>query len=161
MKIDPTVDCVFKAILGAHGNEVILIDFLNAVLQLEGERVVTSAEIRNPYNPKDFNEDKLSIVDVKVKDQLGRMFQIEIQLSIHQALPKRILYTWGEIYNDQLAEGQDYGELCPAISIWLLRANLFRESMAYHHHFCAMDPENQVLLHPDFSIHVLELSKWG
>ncbi len=31
--IDATIDCVFKAILGAIGNEHILVSFLNCLLQ--------------------------------------------------------------------------------------------------------------------------------
>jgi len=32
-KINPTVDCVFKAILGSEENKNLLIHFLNAVLE--------------------------------------------------------------------------------------------------------------------------------
>ena len=33
--IDPKIDCVFKALLGAEDNRALLIDFLNALLGAE------------------------------------------------------------------------------------------------------------------------------
>jgi len=41
---------------------------------------VVEAEILNPYNEREFLDDKLSIVDVKARDAQGRLFQVEIQL---------------------------------------------------------------------------------
>lgn len=58
--IDPTVDCVFKAILGAKGNEYLLIHFLNGLLKLE--HPITSVTIENPYNDKKQLDAKLSVV---------------------------------------------------------------------------------------------------
>ncbi len=77
--IDPTVDCVFKALLGSEANQNLLIHFLNAVLQSCTHTSVASVEILNPYNEKEFLNDKLSIVDIKARDQSGRLYQIEIQ----------------------------------------------------------------------------------
>jgi len=37
VKIKPTVDCVFKAILGKVENKSLLIHFFNAVLDLHGD----------------------------------------------------------------------------------------------------------------------------
>jgi predicted transposase/invertase (TIGR01784 family) len=41
---------------------------------------LTGVDILNPYNDKEFLEDKLSIVDVKARDNNGNLYQIEIQL---------------------------------------------------------------------------------
>lgn len=66
--IDPTVDCVFKAILGSVQNSNLLIDFLNAVTKPKPHRKIVSVDIINPYNEKEFLTDKLSIVDIKAED---------------------------------------------------------------------------------------------
>ena len=92
--IDPKIDCVFKALLGAEDNRGRLIHFLNAMLGAELPAPVTAVEILNPYNERECLTDKLSIVDVKVRDDQGRFYQIEIQLRPHADLPARILYTW-------------------------------------------------------------------
>lgn len=49
-------------------------------------------EILNSYNEREFRDDKLSIVDVKARDQGGRLYQIEIQLPNVPDLPARILH---------------------------------------------------------------------
>ena len=66
--IDPKIDCVFKALLGSDENRNLLIHFLNAFLAQELNEPLVSVEILNPYNDKEFLSDKLSIVDVKAKD---------------------------------------------------------------------------------------------
>ena len=92
--IDPKIDWVFKALLGAEDNRGRLIHFLNAMLGAELPAPVTAVEILNPYNERECLTDKLSIVDVKARDDQGRFYQIEIQLRPHADLPARILYTW-------------------------------------------------------------------
>lgn len=52
--IDPTVDCVFKAILGKEANKNLLIHFLNAILQLRGAARIVEVVIANPYNEREF-----------------------------------------------------------------------------------------------------------
>ena len=44
-KIDPTVDCVFKAILGTEQSKKLLIHFLNAVMNPDEKRRIISVEI--------------------------------------------------------------------------------------------------------------------
>ena len=157
-RISPTVDCVYKAILGAEENENLLIDFLNGVLAPQFP--ISDVEILNPYNEREFYSDKLTIVDVKAKDEKGTAYQIEIQLAVFSYLPERILYTWSDIYQSQLQSGEPFSELRPVISIWMLTENLIPESPAFHHHFQLVDQENQKRLSEHCSVHVLELEKW-
>jgi hypothetical protein len=77
-RIDPKIDCVFKALLGSEENRNLLVHFLNAILTSDLAAPITEAEILNPYNDKEFLDDKLSVVDVKVKDSEGRLYQILI-----------------------------------------------------------------------------------
>ena len=65
--IDPKIDCVFKALLGAEYNRALLIHFLNAILGPELPAPITAVEILNPYNEREFLDDKLSIVDIKAR----------------------------------------------------------------------------------------------
>ena len=91
-KIDPKIDCVFKALLGAEDNRNLLVHFLNAIIGSDIAAPLTNVDILNPYNDKEFLEDKLSIVDVKAKDSDDNIYQIEIQLVSYANLPARILY---------------------------------------------------------------------
>ena len=157
-RISPTVDCVYKAILGAEENKNLLLDFLNAVLAPQFP--ISDVEILNPYNEREFYSDKLTIVDVKARDEQGRTYQVEIQLAVFSYLPERMLYTWSDIYQSQLQSGEPFSELRPVISIWMLTENLFSESPTFHHHFQLVDQANEKRLSEHCSIHVLELEKW-
>ena len=102
-RISPTVDCVYKAILGAVENKNLLLDFLNAVLAPQFP--ISDVEILNPYNEREFYSDKLTIVDVKARDEEGRTYQVEIQLAVFSYLPERMLYTWSDIYQSSYKAG--------------------------------------------------------
>ena len=156
--INPMVDCVFKALLGALENVNLTLNFLNAILKPDVP--IQHIEILNPYNEKEFLSDKLTIVDIKVKDTEQRHYQIEVQLAVFSYLPARMLYTWRDIYQSQLGSGDDFKQLKPVVSIWLLGENLFNQSQSHHHHFQAYDPVNKIPLSDHFSIHILELPKW-
>ncbi|MBF0225532.1 MAG: Rpn family recombination-promoting nuclease/putative transposase [Desulfobacterales bacterium] len=159
--IDPTIDCVFKALLGDEVNKNLLIHFLNAVMKPKKNEEIVKVTILNPYNEKEFLSDKLSIVDVKACDHVGRTFQIEIQLSIHSGLKSRIVYGWSDIYSSQLKEGQSYSQLKPVITIWLMTEDLFPEKEGFYYHFRLLDAANNVFLNEDCSIHILDLKKFN
>ena len=158
--IDPKVDCVFKALLGAEGHVSLLRHFLNAVLLPETGARIDKVEILNPYNEREFESDKLSVVDIKARDERGRSYQIEIQLLLHPSLTSRMLYTWSAIYHGLLSKGKDFTELRPVISIWLLNETLFARPGAHHLPFVAWNCEHQLVLSEDFRIHVLQLPEW-
>ena len=78
-------------IIAVLGLPNLLVHFLNAVLVDDLASPITEAEILNPYNDKEFLDDKLSVVDVKAKDGEGRLYQIEIQLLAYRHLPERMV----------------------------------------------------------------------
>ena len=157
--IDPKIDCVFKALLGSESNRALLIHFLNANLGSALPAPITEVEILNPYNDKEFLDDKLSIVDVKARDQLSRLYQIEIQLLANRDLPARILYTWADLYSAQLHSGQDYSQLKPTYAIWLLGEDLLPERPEFAHDFRLRDTLGRPLLDHG-GIWLLELNKF-
>jgi len=158
--IDPKVDCVFKALLGKEENSNLLVHFLNAVLGTELSEPIVSVVIINPYNDKEFLDDKLTIVDVKANDQSGRIFQIEIQLAYYTDLPARMVYTWGDIYCKQLQSGSDFANLKPTYSIWLMGKNAIKDDDKYVHAYKLRD-ETGKLLTDHGGIWLLELEKFS
>ncbi|MTW23053.1 Rpn family recombination-promoting nuclease/putative transposase [Allochromatium palmeri] len=157
--IDPKIDCVFKALLGAESNRALLIHFLNANLGPALPAPITDVEILNPYNDKEFLDDKLSIVDVKARDQRGCLHQIEIQLLANRDLLARILYTWADLYSAQLHSGEDYSLLKPTYAIWLLGEDLLHERPECIHEFRMRDTAGRLLLDHG-GIWLLELNKF-
>ena len=158
--IDPKVDCVFKSLLGNESNRNLLVHFLNATLGSELISPITSVEILNPYNEKEHLDDKLSIVDVKAKDERGRVYQIEIQLDYFSYLPARMLYTWSDVYSQQLQSGEKYYKLNPTYSIWLLAENAIKHDDQYIHRYKFRD-EAGVPLIEHGGIWLFELEKFN
>jgi len=157
--IDPKIDCVFKALLGSEENRNLLIHFLNAFLAQDLIEPLVWVEILNPYNDKEFLSDKLSIVDVKARDSHDRLYQIEIQLTSYGHLPARIVYNWADIYSQQLKSGQDYHQLRPTYSIWLLAENLISADNETAHHYKMRDEQGNTLTQHG-GIWLLELKKF-
>jgi predicted transposase/invertase (TIGR01784 family) len=157
--IDPKIDCVFKALLGSEDNRALLIHFLNAMLGETLPSPVTDVVILNPYNEREFLDDKLSIVDVKARDERGRLYQIEIQLLAYRDLPARILYAWTDLYSQQLHSGQDYSALQPTFSIWLLAEDLLPDEPAYLHRYWLRDDRGRALVDHG-GIWLVELNKF-
>jgi len=158
--IDPKVDCVFKALLGAESIRSLLVHFLNSILTGALPKPISDVTILNPYNERVFSDDKLSVVDVKACDQAGSQYQIEIQLLTHRDLPARILYGWADLYSSQLQSGMDYGELRPTYAIWLLDEPLLTDQPEYAHCYRLRDDQGRVFLDHG-GIWLLELSKFG
>ena len=72
----PTVDFAFKLMLGSPEHTGVTVHFLNSVLD-SGPRI-TQATILNPFLGKETADDKLSVLDIKAKDELGRYLNIEM-----------------------------------------------------------------------------------
>ena len=157
--IDPKIDCVFKAILGSEDNINLLIHFLNAMLMAELDSPIVAVEILNPYNDKEMRDEKLSIVDIKARDEAQRLHQIEIQLLNYSNIPARMAYTWADIYSKQLKEGENYRALKPTYSIWLMDARIIQDDEKYVHNFKLRDENAKVLL-DNGGIWVVELPKF-
>ena len=159
-KINPLVDCVFKAILGKTQNKNLLIHFLNAVLEPEKGSLIRDVTITNPYNEREFIGDKLTVVDLKAVDQKGKSYQIEVQLAMHPALIARILYTWSSIYHSQMKKGDRFNKLKPVISIWVLNGSLFDDVKEYHLPFAIYNLKRQLLMTDHLAIHLIQLPHW-
>ena len=159
-RIDPKIDCVFKALLGSLENRNLLAHFLNAILASDLHAPIVGVEILNPYNDKEFLDDKLSVVDVKANDAAGCIYQVEIQLLGYRHLPARMLYTWADIYSQQLQSGDDYRLLKPTYGIWLLAENLIADDGDYFHAYKMRDAKGRTLIDHG-GVWLLELEKFG
>jgi hypothetical protein len=84
--IRPTNDFAFKKTFGSPENKVALISLLNAILTLPVP--IVDVTIENPYNLQDFQNDKLSILDIRAVDQRGAIYDVEMQLSTHSGLDR-------------------------------------------------------------------------
>ncbi len=157
--IRPTNDFAFKKTFGTPANKLSLISLLNSILDLASP--IDDVTIENPYNVQDFQEDKLSVLDIKAVDQSGAIYDIEMQLTIVEGLIKRLVFYGCEIYAGQLKRGEDYGQLHPAYSICLVNGILWNDSQKVHHAFRLTDQQSGRTLNGTLEIHTLEFGVYN
>jgi predicted transposase/invertase (TIGR01784 family) len=155
--IDPLVDFAAKRVLGSPEHSRITLHFLNSVLRF-ADRIV-DVKIMNPINLKDFEADKLSILDIKASDGVGRKYNIEVQTTRPLGLPKRLTYYAAKLLIEQLGESEQYADLKPSISICLLDAVMFREEQMLQHAF-QLRTTGGFSLTDCLQVHIFELPKY-
>lgn len=116
--------------------------------------------IVNPFNEKETDADKLSIVDIKARDRLGRWFNIEMQMLADRYFPKRVLYYWACIYIQQLRESEPYSSLLPTISICFVNSICFPAVADHHLRFALTDDRHRLRFNDDLDLNILELPKF-
>jgi predicted transposase/invertase (TIGR01784 family) len=100
-------DYVFKRIFGDKRNIHILKAFLIAALDLNEEEF-DHLEILDPHLKREFYDDKLGILDVKVYLKSGLIIDVEVQVEINRDLRKRIAFSIGKMLSEQIRRGDDY-----------------------------------------------------
>jgi predicted transposase/invertase (TIGR01784 family) len=155
MRADPKVDYAFKRVYGIERNADILVHLLNAILRPEVP--IRTVEILNPFSEKDFAEDKLNVLDVRARDDSGRLFDVEIQLLLPTHFKGRILHYWAGMFHEQLRDGESYANLRPAISICIVNQSLFPAADDYHLAFELVDVVHGERFTDLMQVHVLQL----
>ena len=158
-RISPRVDIAFKKIFGVEENKDLLISLINSIVGQEDQ--VAEVTLLNPYNPKNFRQDKLSILDIKAKGENGQRFNIEIQISDEADYDKRALYYWGKLYTEQLKVAEDYSLLSKAIGIHILNFTSIPDVDKYHNVFHITEKESGLLYFRDLELHTIELKKFS
>ncbi|OQX15992.1 MAG: transposase, partial [Desulfobacteraceae bacterium IS3] len=72
--VNPKNDVAFKKIFGNEKKKEILISFLNAVLDLRGNKEITDIDILNPWQAPKIEGLKYTLLDVRAKDKRGVTF---------------------------------------------------------------------------------------
>jgi len=153
--INPLIDCVFKALFATEEHRHLLIDLLNSLVQ--PDQPIVEVE----YLDRSFDPDRLdgrgTSVDVKVRDSLGHLYQVEVQVVLHPAMAERMAATWSRMYTHQLERGDSFSKLLPVTSVWIMDRPFGKDDQV-HRHFALRDPSGQ-LLTEHCNIHILELAK--
>ena len=152
-------DYFVRYLFSSSDSNLILLDFINSTMLDSGIKTFRSVEILTPFNYKENNEDKETIVDVKCITHSGTVVIIEIQLQGNSRFPERILYYWASNYSKLLKHGEKYDALTPVISINLLNFNL-DDNDNIHSCYMIYEMNNKKLLTDHLQIHIIELKKF-
>lgn len=158
-RISPRVDIAFKKIFGVEENKDLLISLINSIVGKEDQ--VVEVTLLNPYNAKNFRQDKLSILDVKAKGADDKRYNIEIQISDEADYDKRALYYWAKLYTEQLKVAEDYSTLSKAIGIHILNFTSIPDVDKYHNVFHIAEKDTGMLYFKDLELHTIELKKFS
>lgn len=154
-------DFVFKALFGREDqtSKQLLIDLLNDTLRAKGEDLIRSVKYLNPFNYKEHEFDKLSVLDIKAETEKGERVNIEIQVKPEISYRKRSLYYWAKTYAETIGEAEPYEELKKTIVINIMDYDAIKESKKLHTHFKLLEREEHFTLTEDLQIHYLEVTK--
>ena len=128
LQLKVTNDYIFKKIFAKKGNESILKDLLNSILQIK----IKSIEVISDANlERQLESNKLGILDLKAKLDEETIVNIEIQIINRYNMIERTLFYWSGLYYNVLQKGVDYKEIKKVIAINILDYNEFEEG-PYH-----------------------------
>ena len=153
-------DTFVHFLFGTPGNEPILLHFLNAVLESDGQPPARSVEMRNPFNPATFVTDKYTILDVRATDERGDIFVVEFQTSERTTFADRMTYYGTRAFGRQMLSGAPYTSLKAVIAIAVTTFEMFRLLESIHNVFlltAKADPS--VVFTQLLQMHVLEASE--
>ncbi len=159
--VNPKNDVAFRKIFGSQDKSEILIAFLNAVLDLTGDRAIQSVQIVNPYQTPTLKSLKMTILDVKAVDKRGVTFIVEMQIEHTVAVKKRFTYYTAKAYASQIERGDEYPKLNQVIFIGILDFTLFKSNENYlsRHYILDVATHQQELKDLEFTF--IELPKFN
>ena len=118
--VDIKNDIAFRKIFGNENRKEVLISFLNAVLLLDTNKKIIDVDILTPYQLPDLKGGKVTIVDIKAKDQNQKTYIVEMQVAEVDGFDKRVLYYASKSYSAQIDRGDEYEKLNPTFFIGIL-----------------------------------------
>ena len=158
--LNPKTDFAFKKIFGSDTSRDILLSFLNAVLNLEHPYLIQEVEILDPYLAPKIKGMKDTFLDVRVRDENGRSYVVEMQVLNVPGFEKRILYNACKAYVNQLGRGEDYTELSEVIAITITDFVMFEELDRVQSRFQMRAEESFEIYHDDLELIFIELPKF-
>jgi predicted transposase/invertase (TIGR01784 family) len=155
----PKIDFAFKLLFGDQRSSNILADFLKAVLPELAEEEFEELIIVDPQLKREFEGDKLEILDVKVRTASGKVIDIEIQISALPEMRSRISYYLSNMITGQIGMGGYYNDLKQAISIVITDYDFIPETKQYHTVFRMLEKDEHFPFNGLMEINVLNLEK--
>ncbi|TAF75617.1 MAG: Rpn family recombination-promoting nuclease/putative transposase [Bacteroidetes bacterium] len=158
--VDIKNDVAFRKIFGNENRKEVLISFLNAVLLLQNNNKIVSVEILTPYQLPALKGGKVTIVDVKAKDQNDKVYIVEMQVAEVEGFDKRVLYYASKSYAAQIERGDEYEKLNPTYFIGILDFEVTKNPSYINRHKI-IDIETSENYIKDIEFNFIELPKFN
>lgn len=159
--IYPKNDLIFKKIFGDPKNNRILISLLSSILDIPKEEYF-KVEVIDPYfRIRRFN-DKLGILDIKLKLKSGKMINIELQVSEVADMEQRVLFYASRMIDEQIGAGQNYSEIKKIVCIVICTDhNLIKDSGSAHNKYFLYDKKTNSMFTSLLEVNVIECLKFS
>lgn len=158
-KYNPMNDILFKFIFASEERKQVTIDFLNAVLNRSGKNSIKDIQFKNSEIVPFYEDDKLTRFDIFCVTEKDTQIDVEVQIVNKKNMERRTLFYWSQMYLMNLNKGDKYQDLKPAITINILRYNIF-PGEKFHSMYSIYDIENNRRLNEDMELHFLEVPKF-
>jgi predicted transposase/invertase (TIGR01784 family) len=158
--VDIKNDVAFRKIFGNENRKEVLISFLNAVLLLKENHKIVNVDILTPYQLPDLKGGKVTIVDVKAKDQNDKTYIVEMQVAEVEGFDKRVLYYASKSYSAQIERGDQYENLNPTYFIGILDFEV-TQNPSYINRHKIVDIETNENFIKDIEFNFIELPKFN
>jgi predicted transposase/invertase (TIGR01784 family) len=114
---DPKTDVVFKKVFGQPAHKDLLIELLDALLELDDAHRIVDLEYLSLEQLPPRKDLKLSMLDVKCLDARGTHYVVEMQVIEVEGFQKRVVYNACKAYSNQLGVGEDYFGLNDVVAV--------------------------------------------
>jgi predicted transposase/invertase (TIGR01784 family) len=155
----PKVDFAFKLLFGDERSKNILADFLKAALPELADEEFAELTIVDPHLKREFIDDKLEILDVKLRTVRGKSINIDIQVSDIPEMRSRITYYLSNMITEQIGRGGHYSDLKKAISIVITDYDFIPETSRCHTAYRMLEMEEHFPFNDLMEIHALNLER--
>ena len=122
-----TNDYIFKRVFAYKGNESMLKDLLEAILEIN----IAKVKIKNPEIIPYTKEEKRGLLDIKVELEDGTNIDIEMQMKNKSNTKERSTLYLGKMISEQLLTGDKYTQLKKSIVIFITNYNFIKRN-SYH-----------------------------
>lgn len=158
--VDIKNDVAFRKIFGNENRKEVLTSFLNAVLLLQDNNKIVNVDILTPYQLPALKGGKVTIVDVKAKDQNDKTYIVEMQVAEVEGFDKRVLYYASKSYSAQIERGDEYEKLNPTYFIGILDFEVTQNPSYINRHKIVDIATNENYI-KDIEFNFIELPKFN
>ena len=153
----PFSDGIFKMLMANEAKPERTVKFLNAMLNLSGDKAIKTYTLGVPENPGVLN-DKTAIFDIYGTTQAGEPVLIEVQQNFNTLFIDRLIYYTARVVSRTVKKAQEYN--LPHIYVLsLLTENQFpTERDTYLHH--AELVRNRHIFYEKIDIYLVEIEKF-
>lgn len=150
--MSPTNDFCFKELMK---NPKVRKGFISCILKKSPEEIAET--ILMPTETKrDYADDKLSVLDVKILLADGTKMDLEMQVAYFGSWDKRVLFYLAKMYTEQIRKGEDYEKLKKCVHVGILDFVRFPESDECYHKINLCNCKNGEMISDELVIRWME-----